>query len=266
MKLTIDHTTRYEYDEEVQRSLQYVRLFPHENNRQTILDWQLDLPGNSYETRDAYGNTLYVVNLERPHRELVIRASGSVEITADEVKPDEINPLYFLRPTGLTEPDAAIREFVEQQNLRKRLNRSALIELMHALRDKMTYVLGSTSADETASEAFAKGQGVCQDFVHIFLACCRHLDIPARYISGYTYSWNKENLSSHAWAEVWVKNAWHTFDVADGLTSPDRHLSLAMGLDYLEACPVRGVRWGGEGETMTAFAEVEMYQITESQP
>lgn len=258
MKLTIDHTTRYEYDEEVQRSLQYVRLFPHENNRQKIIDWQLTLPGNSYEAKDPYGNILYVVSVDRPHRELVIRASGSVEITADEVKPDDINPLYFLRSTRLTRPNTAIREFVDQQDLSKRLNRSALIELMHALRDRMTYVVGSTQVDETAAEAFDKGQGVCQDFVHIFLACCRYLGVPARYVSGYTYNWDRENLSSHAWVQAWVKNGWHTFDVADGLTSPDRHLKLAIGLDYLEACPVRGVRWGGEGETMTAFAEVEI--------
>lgn len=199
MKLTIDHTTRYEYDEEVQRSLQYVRLFPGDNNRQRILNWQLELPGSSYETKDAYGNILYVVSVDQPHSELVIRATGSVEITADEVKPGKTNPLYFLRTTRLTEPDFAIREFVEQQNLRRSLNRSDLIELMHGMRDHMTYVAGSTHVDETAAEAFAKGQGVCQDFVHIFLACCRYLGVPARYVSGYSYNWGKENLSSHAW-------------------------------------------------------------------
>ncbi len=258
MRLTIDHTTRYAYDEEVQRSLQLVRLFPHDNNRQTILNWQLTLPGSSYERRDPYGNILYVVSVDKPHKELVIRASGSVDITADEVKPDAIDPIYFLRSTRLTEADEAIADFVEQQKLPKVLNRSSMIELMHALRGRMAYVLGSTQVDETATQAFAKGQGVCQDFVHIFLACSRYLGVPARYLSGYSYSWDKQNLTSHAWAEIWVRGAWHTFDVADGLTTPDRHLKLAMGLDYLEACPVRGVRWGGEGETMTAFAEVEL--------
>ncbi|MNO06501.1 hypothetical protein D3C81_2282980 [compost metagenome] len=46
------------------------------------------------------------------------------------------------------------------------------------------------------------------------------------------------------------------------LTLPDRHLKLAVGLDYLDACPVRGMRRGGGAEQMQARVQVSsMVQV-----
>jgi transglutaminase-like putative cysteine protease len=55
----------------------------------------------------------------------------------------------------------------------------------------------------------------------------------------------REHLASHAWAEAWLDDAWYSFDVTNELARPERHLKLAVGLDYLDACPVRGMRRGG---------------------
>ncbi|NQD94490.1 transglutaminase family protein, partial [Pseudomonas sp. CrR25] len=108
----------------------------------------------------------------------------------------------------------------------------------------------------SAAEAFAGRQGVCQDHAHAFLACARSLGIPARYVSGYLYAGNSEHLASHAWAEAWLDGAWYSFDVTNCLARPERHLKLAVGLDYLDACPVRGMRRGGGSEQMHAQVEV----------
>jgi len=40
--------------------------------------------------------------------------------------------------------------------------------------------------------------------------------------------------------------------VTNQLSRPERHLKLAVGLDYLDACPVRGMRRGGGCEQMHA--------------
>jgi transglutaminase-like putative cysteine protease len=265
MKLVINHHTAYAYDEEVQRSLQFVRLYPRDNDRQKIINWELTLPGNCLETADAYGNVLYVVTMEKPHKELEIRAQGTVEISAEEVRPDTINPLYFLRTTRLTRVDAAIRDFAEQHGRQKgKLTKSTLNQLAEALRNYLQYEIGATQVDETAAEVFAKGRGVCQDYVHIFLTCCRYLEIPARYVSGYVFRGEERNYSSHAWVEAWIDEQWHTFDVTLGIYTPENHLQIAIGLDYLEACPVRGVRWGGKGESMNAFAAVELVDLYDS--
>jgi transglutaminase-like putative cysteine protease len=76
--------------------------------------------------------------------------------------------------------------------------------------------------------------------------------VPSRYVSGYLYSEDCEHLASHAWAEAWIDDAWYSFDVTNELARPERHLKLAVGLDYLDACPVRGMRRGGGSEQMHA--------------
>ncbi|MBF9103142.1 transglutaminase family protein, partial [Escherichia coli] len=90
------------------------------------------------------------------------------------------SPLPFLRFTRLTEADEALRAFASQQ-CRKRRDRSALIELMNALNQRMVYKPGSTAVETSAAQAFAGGAGVCQDHTHAFLACVRSLGVPARY-------------------------------------------------------------------------------------
>jgi transglutaminase-like putative cysteine protease len=163
--------------------------------------------------------------------------------------------LPFLRFTRLTEADPALRAFAEQQ-CRQRRDRTGLIDLMHGLNQHMVYQPGSTEIETSAAEAFAGGAGVCQDHTHAFLACARSLGIPARFVSGYLYSENSEHLASHAWAEAWLDDAWYSFDVTNELARPERHLKLAVGLDYLDACPVRGMRRGGGGEQMHAKVRV----------
>ena len=161
---------------------------------------------------------------------------------------------------GLTASADLLRKRFEAEIRAKRLSEKipaevrarALIDLMQALNQHMAYTPGATEVDTSAAQAFARRAGVCQDHTHAFLACARSLGIPARYVSGYLYSENSEHLASHAWAEAWLDDAWYSFDVTNQLSRPERHLKLAVGLDYLDACPVRGMRRGGGCEQMHA--------------
>ncbi|MBX6798836.1 transglutaminase family protein [Pseudomonas aeruginosa] len=79
--------------------------------------------------------------------------------------------------------------------------------------------------------------------------------IPSRYISIFRAPpprYFSPSLTSHAWAEAWLGDGWYSFDVTNRLGRPERHLKLAVGLDYLDACPVRGLRRGGGCEQMHA--------------
>ena len=60
-------------------------------------------------------------------------------------------------------------------------------------------------------------------------------------------------MKSHQWAEAWLDDSWHTFDVQLGLTTPSRHLKLAVGLDHLDACPLRSVKSGHGTEAFSAI-------------
>lgn len=252
MRLSISHETSYRYEAQVRASIQYLRLTPHDSERQKVLSWQLNLPRPVRAQVDPYGNILHVLTLDEPHQAIVIGARGQVEIDPTrEAEHDSQSPLPFLRSTPLTEADEALRAFAASQ-CQQATDRTALIGLMHALNEHMVYTPGTTEVDTSAAQAFAGRSGVCQDHTHAFLACARSLGVPARYVSGYLCTQDSDHLSSHAWAEAWIDDAWYSFDVTNQLAIPERHLKLAVGLDYLDACPVRGIRRGGGFEQMHA--------------
>ena len=257
MRLTIEHHTRYEYSTEVARSTQYLRLTPKPSARQKIVRWKLDMPEEAAETTDAYGNVLHVLALEKPHDHIHIHAHGVVEIdpTQSVAADSRLSPLVYQRITRFTQPDQALVDFAE--GFRDIRDENGLAALSAAILEKMPYIQGQTDATSTASHAFAGGIGVCQDHTHVLLSCCRLLGLPARYVSGYLYTEDSSHVASHAWGEIWLGGSWHTVDVTNQTLKPDQHLRLAVGLDYLDACPVRGVRYGGGPEQLHAFALVE---------
>lgn len=258
MRLIIDHQTRYHYADVVRRSTQYLRLTPHSTARQQILSWELELPGEATCTTDGYGNILHVLSLESPHEGILIRARGEVEICDDAPEGEEhslISPLSYLRPTPLTRPTPALQDLAKAC-LPEEPTLADLQSLMARILVLMPYQPGSTDATFSADEALASGSGVCQDHTHVFLTCCRHAGLPARYVSGYLYSQDNSHVAMHAWAEVWIEERWHTFDVTNLTSSTSEHLKLAVGMDYLDACPVRGVRYGGGCEQLQSQAQV----------
>ena len=264
MKLTINHLTRYRYDEEVKFSTQYLRLTPRNSTHQRISAWSLILPtGSAVTTTDAWGNVLHVLTLDHPHSEIAIHAQGVVDIADNDDMPQEpelLSPLVFLRTTPLTQADTEIRAFA-QRYFQATAPEESLNALMDAVLLKMPYTPGATQVQDSAAEAFTREQGVCQDHTHVFLACCRSLHIPARYVSGYIYSPDTHHVAMHAWAEVWLDDRWLNFDITNNLRSLKQHLRLATGLDYMDACPIRGSRLGGGSEIL--FSEAEVRQISQ---
>lgn len=260
MRISIDHTTRYVYQTPVRHSTQYLRLVPLSNQRQRVLDWQLHTPGKPIELRDGYGNILHLLTLDKPVTEIVIRAVGTVDTSpvidepADGVK---LSPLIFLRPTALTRAERVLAEFAEK--FRRRAGTlSGLRDLAQAVLERLPFESGVTQVHSTAAQALEAGNGVCQDHAHVFIACCRYLGVPARYVSGYVYSHESadDEVASHAWSEAWVVDRWRSFDITNAQPAGEQHIRLAIGADYLEALPVRGVRHGGGEERMTASAQV----------
>ena len=139
-----------------------------------------------------------------------------------------------------------------QRLLRSKDRKSDLMKLANAVSDIIHYEKGVTDVHESAARAFARGKGVCQDHAHIFIACCRTSGIPARYVSGYLYTGKDGEVASHAWVDAWLgaDQGWMPIDVTHGTLVGDKYCRLAVGRDYLDACPVRGVRRGGGAEEM----------------
>jgi len=255
MQLHILHHTAYRYEEPVKYSAQTLRLTPRREGAQRVISWTIRAPGRRTEQVDAHGNITHLLTLEEPHRAIEIDVRGIVEMTGDEefVRFDgTLSPLTYLAPTPLTtasEQMAALaREHLEGRgSLRERLYR-----LAGGVYQAVRYMPGTTSVEDSAAQAFARGQGVCQDQAHVFIACCRAAGVPARYVSGYLCSVDGSESASHAWVDAWLEDSqgWLSIDVTHLEPMGEKHCRLAVGRDYLDAAPVRGVRRGGGHEVM----------------
>jgi len=255
MQLNISHRTTYRYQEPVKYTAQKLRLTPRRDGGQRILTWSIKAPGRRTEQVDAYGNVTHLLTLEDPHLEMSIVVCGSVEIThAEGVLPQEgtLSPLAYLAPTILTAPTAEIAALAREHIEGPGVTRRRLYALAKEVCAKVRYRPGTTSVDDPAGAALARGEGVCQDQAHVLISCCRSAGVPARYVSGYICSDGAGETASHAWAEVWLsdENGWHGIDVTHIAPAGPGHCRLAVGRDYLDAAPIRGVRRGGGQEVM----------------
>jgi transglutaminase-like putative cysteine protease len=261
MRIAIHHETVYRYKSPASYSIQYLRLTPRSTQHQKVLSWKLDLPGAARPWVDAFGNQAHVLVINGAHEEILLHARGEVELNGTAAPNDHAEPHppdIYLRPTKLTQISVPLAHFAEGFRTEIDGDRAAGLEvLMRAIRDTIDYKPGTTHAATAAGEAFAHKVGVCQDHAHVFLACCRRLGVPARYVSGYLGADAKGSMASHAWAEAFCPGeGWRGFDVANSTTRLERHVEVAIGLDYLDACPVRGIRRGGFGESLEVEVRV----------
>lgn len=266
MILKVHHNTIYSYSEVIKQSIQLLRLTPLNNVRQKILEWDLKAPGITTSSIDWFGNITHCLTLPELRNEIEITAIGRVKVSTARPNPrlGTLHPLYYLRHTQLANLNQEMKDFALGfarpltgiTSLPDAETLKTLVSLSKEILAKVAYVRGSTNSSTTATDAFTLGSGVCQDHSHIFLACSRFLGIPARYVSGYLHTDDTSHLASHAWAEAWVNNAWHSFDISNQCPAGEQHIELAYGLDYLDACPIRGSRVGGGQEQMVVFSLV----------
>ena len=261
MLLSIRHETVYRYSHRVEHSVQVVRLTPRPEVLQRTLRWKLSSPGRQVEQVDAFGNVTHLVTIDEPVEEIHLVAEGVVDTSeAEGTVPTEasgLSPLAFLAETRLTRPDAAIAALADRHGRAALGTSDGLLALAEAIRGAVVWEHGITTVEHDAAEALAFGRGVCQDHAHLFVAACRSSGVPARYVSGYFHT-GDSTVASHAWADAWLgpERGWYSVDITHGTVAGPHHCRLAVGRDYLDAGPVRGVRRGGGEEAMHVAVNV----------
>jgi len=265
MRIRISHATTYRYDTPPTGVTQLLRLTPRNHDGQYIVSWRIDLSQDCqlHQHEDAFGNITHSFTAEGPFDELRVTVEGEAEtqdtngLVAGAV--ERFPPALYLRETALTQPNTAIADFTRGV-CAKGETLTLLHGLLTALNSEITFDADPTHVATTAAEAFALRRGVCQDITHIFITAARLLGVPTRYIGGHLYRADglAEQEAGHAWAEAYVdKLGWVGFDPANGICVTDAYVRVAMGLDYLGAAPVRGQRFGGNGETLQVAVHVD---------
>jgi transglutaminase-like putative cysteine protease len=258
MRLKIQHTTTYHFDQPVPYGLQQLRLTPKSRSGQAIVDWQMSIEGGAVQTdyNDHHQNRVTLISFDPQATSILVHCEGEVE-TADQAgvvgKHSGFAPLwYFQKSTDLTRAGPNVRSLAK--GLRDEVAED--VPRLHALSqriiDAVAYEIGTTHATTTAEEAVETATGVCQDHAHIFVAAARSMGYPARYVSGYLMMSDRVHQdATHAWAEAHIEGlGWVGFDVSNGYSPDSRYVRVATGLDYREAAPVSGIHYGGAGEAM----------------
>jgi transglutaminase-like putative cysteine protease len=267
-------------------------LQPLKSGRQRLISFDLDLEPKAklFSYVDAFGNAVYHFDLPQPHDRLTIVSKAAVETDPDPDLPEALDMgewdrlrsefvrgewFDFLLPRGFTELTPALEAFIaanalDGAHLRDPL--TAVRRLSTTLYDALGYDKGVTGADSPIDHALAAGRGVCQDFAHIMIAICRLWGIPARYVSGYVYS---DHLhadrsspdSTHAWVEVFLPSLrWVGFDPTNNTIAGQRHVSVALGRDYGDVPPSKGVYKGDADSELAVAVSVRQARSAVAEP
>lgn len=269
MRLRIRHQTSYDYGQPVRAAIQMLRMTPRSSEGLFVRRWRVEVDADArlHKGEDAFGNITHTLFIDGPVESVRVSIDGEVETTdtnglvrgAVERMPVRL----YLRETRLTEPSQAMKSCARHLVASEGGNKlAALHALMTRLHASMRFSPGMTTSATPAAAAFEAGDGVCQDFAHIFVACARSIGVPARYVGGYFLRTDSvEQDAGHAWAEAYLDDiGWIGFDPANGMCVTERYCRVAVGLDYLDAAPVRGSRTGGGSEKLQVQVQVQQVQ------
>ncbi|MEM0899532.1 MAG: transglutaminase family protein [Pseudomonadota bacterium] len=263
MRLKIKHQTVYQFEKAANFGVQQIRLTPKSRPGHEVISWRTHVEGGAKELAfdDEHANRVEVISYGIDSEELTIVSEGEVEtVDMDGVvgRHQGYVPLWcFQRTTDLTKAGPTIRAIAKEAQADEEIPR--LHTLMNAVADHVTYDIGNTHAETTAEAAAAAGHGVCQDHAHIIISAARLLGYPARYVSGYLMMNDRiDQEASHAWAEVHVEGiGWIGFDVSNRQSPDARYVRVATGMDYRDAAPIRGVRFGSGEENLDVTIQVQ---------
>ena len=246
-------------------------------------------PAQRRDSTDALGNAQCHFSLAHPHRRLSVRATSLVQVQArfealdasrspawdsvarslQYVACSPLQPeLEYALPSPYVPRLAELRGYAAPLFPPGRPLAQAALALMQCMHQDFRYESESTDIDTPLAQAFAQRSGVCQDFAHLMAGALRMLGLPARYVSGYLLTQPAEGQApmlgadaSHAWVQVWCPGTagvpvegpgagWLDLDPTNNLVPASSHVRVAVGRDFGDVTPLRGVIRGGGRHTL----------------
>lgn len=291
MKYRVIHETRYVYTETASLCHSVARLTPRNLPGQKLLRSQViidPMPSAYREHTDIFANTMCYFALQQPHEHLTVTAASEVELTRDRAvgnpakeqsweearaallrdgAAEYLDARPFILPSPQVAPSAELAAFAAASFRPGRPILEALQSLMEQIHREFSFVPGYTTVSTPLHEVLQHRKGVCQDFAHLGIGCLRTLGLAARYVSGYLETMpppGKAKLRgadvSHAWYAVFVPGlGWVDYDPTNNLLPATQHITIAVGRDYSDVVPVKGVIFGGGSQQL--FVSVDMERL-----
>lgn len=227
---------------------------------------------------DYLGNTIHHFDVPGRYDQLIITAEALVEINPTPPLPRaldssawaELDALIaaedqwdMLMPSRFAQQSRLLRQLAHDLAVRRDADPlSVLRHVNSALYDVLDYDPKATHVDSPIDDALSDRKGVCQDYAHIMIALVRGLGIPCRYVSGYLYHRGEDhdrsaNDATHAWVEALLPQlGWVGFDPTNNLLASERHIRAAIGRDYADVPPTRGIFKGSAASQLDVRVKV----------
>ena len=287
MRYTVRHTTTYSYADPVSICQNQIHLTPRATPNQSFADFRLEVSPEPVIRRtwtDTFGNEVWYISIEEPHRQLSVTGRSVVGITPRDVLAPQATPAWEQVRDALTTaatPElrmasqfrfespyihflTAASEYAAPCFAACRPLLEAVLDLTARIHADFTYSPASTSVTTPTRDVLQRRCGVCQDFAHLQITCLRGLGLAARYVSGYLVTEpppGKPKLvgadASHAWLSVFIPEfGWIDVDPTNNVIPQQRHVTVGWGRDYGDVCPIQGVFTGGGKHTMNIAVDV----------
>ena len=284
MQYHVVHTTTYAYPEPVSESHTVVHLEPRSDRDQVCTRYQLTVEpaAQILGYTDRFGNGVQHFAILPIHGRLTVTARSNVlKVNASSPPPDfekatrdalDADPQFdalwdYVRESPYVHFSPRLAEFLGELPGPGKALGTWCHEVAAHIHQTFSYDRDATSVRTAVDEALGARAGVCQDFAHIMIAALRSATIPTRYVSGYIFrgSNNGEQIlgaeASHAWCEAYLPPlGWVGFDPTNDLLIDERFVKVAIGRDYKDVSPVRGVYRGGAHSEMTVNVALEALQ------
>lgn len=265
----IHHVTKYIYSSPVRDSANQIILFPIQDEYQDVVKHQLKITGDPVVDTftDYYGNEVGSFTHIEPHTTLEISSKIWVTTKHRLFPMDDMFAGQQWSDLQSLNSQAAFIDFLRQEYFEGLAEMQALIEAEKQpnetpyqtsvryckyVYDNFEYIKGVTTVETTLDEIWKIKAGVCQDFAHILMEMLRVVDIPARYVSGYICTSKSTSFrgegATHAWVEAYIPNyGWLGLDPTNNIIANENHVRLAVGRNFTDCSPVKGV-YKGAGE------------------
>jgi transglutaminase-like putative cysteine protease len=276
----IRHHTRYRYTAPVGESVMEVRMQPRSDDQQHCFSFELKVTPQArvISYQDYLQNQIHFFDIPRRHGQLVLRAEALVGLTIPDELPENLRadawavldelsktPDYWdlLTESHFVRFTPLLAVLADELVLDRRTDPLTLLHHINTgIYYAFRYVPESTSVDSPIDVALESRRGVCQDYAHVMLALVRRMGIPCRYVSGYLFTRRENNDqsaddASHAWVEAYLPDlGWLGFDPTNNLIAGERHIRVAVGRDYADVPPTRGLFKGDADSKMEVGVQV----------
>ena len=284
MFYSIRHLTKFHYATPVSESVMETRMHPRSEAGQRCLTFHLAVSPRcrAFSYRDYLGNNIHHFDIPGQHSHLVIVAESLLEIQPAAELPAALTPESWVEldhqvqqgdywemlfASEFAQPTPALMELAQTFDVRRRDDPLTLLrEINDRVYDWFDYVPKSTKVDSPIDEALHSRRGVCQDFAHIMITLVRNLRIPCRYVSGYLHRRTQDHNRSaddatHAWIEAFLPPlGWVGFDPTNRLLAGERHIRTAIGRDYADVPPTKGIFRGRTASELSVAVRVTTSQ------